>query len=160
MLGSYWGPTAFRALCTFWVFQNTNCRCISKFSPFLSMITSNLIRKRPKRETKNENEKCSNDGCPNDGDNSKNHQAIWYVIFSSSGGYSKELLHFLEHNRRAKSDKFQSQSFVMLSLQGWAQNGISRFGPTTWTWHCCYNDITAISQNIGEKLDFNFTKSG
>ena len=77
-----------------------------------------------------------------------------------SGGYSKGLLRFLEHNRRAKSDKFQSQSFVMLSLQGWAQNGISRFGPTTWTWHCCYNDITAISQNIGEKLDFNFTKSG
>ena len=26
----------------------------------------------------------------------------------------------------------------------WAQNGISRFGPTTLIWHCCYNDIAAI----------------
>ena len=48
----------------------------------------------------------------------------------------------------------------MIPLHGWAQNGISKFRPTTQIWHCCYNDKAVIGLNIGGKLDFNFTKSG
>ena len=34
----------------------------------------------------------------------------------------------------------------------WVQNGISRFGPTTRIWHCCYNNIAAISKNNKKNL--------
>ena len=37
----------------------------------------------------------------------------WCFLFSSSRGYSKGFICFLEHNCCAQGDKLQSQSFVM-----------------------------------------------
>ena len=39
-----------------------------------------------------------------------------------------------------------------MPLHGWAQNGISRFGPTTQTLDCCYNIIAATIQHYRTKL--------
>ena len=99
-------------LCTFLVFWNSTSLYSSEFPDFLSMMTSYPIWKIQKTRMANAAKMVVL--MMAETINSAIYHNMNSLCSSSSGGYCKELISFMEHNRSAKSDKYQSQFFVML----------------------------------------------